>query len=529
MKPEVKNNADVIIIGGGAAGLFTALSLAPRKVLILSEKSLGGICASCWAQAGIAASVGKNDSAFNHAKDTLKAGAGTSDAKVVDILTAEAPSYIKILEEYGVNFERNEDNSFKLSREACHDTRRVLKTNTGDGFGKELMRALVEEVKKTPSISFIGGVSAERIIKSNGEVQGVLARQHKDNESVIFAGQVVVLSTGGIGGLYSATTNPLGAVGRGVVMAAIAGAIVSDLEFVQYHPTALDLHIDPAPLATEALRGEGAYLLNSRGKRFMLEFDKMAELAPRDVVSRGIFAQMQKGQKIYLDCRHFDVSKFATLLESCKKANINPQKDLIPVMPAAHYHMGGIATDINGRTSINGLWACGEVAATGLHGANRLASNSLMEAIVMGGHVADDIKTFKFKKLNFINLSAIENIKQNKNMEEEKHHLRYIMNDMLGVVRSEKNMKQAIKIIKNIENISKNKDGRLYDMAVATRMIAISALRRKESRGGHYRIDYPQKNQLLQKRSFITLKEINIVTEEIINPITDDLKVSEKA
>ena len=398
MTAEIKDKADVVIVGSGAAGLFAALTLAPRRVLVLSEKPLGGICASAWSQGGIAAAVGKEDTTDSHIADTLKAAAGTADTEVVRTLVEAAPRYIQMLDKLGVKFERDEEGAYKLSREACHARRRVLKAAAGDGFGAEMMRALVEAVRQTPSIVFVEGVSAERLIRREGAtmgpIQGVLCRRLADGKPVVYAAPAVLLATGGIGGLFAATSNPLHAIGRGVAMAARAGAVLSDLEFVQFHPTVLDIGEDPAPLATEALRGEGAHLLNSRGERFMLDYHEAAELAPRDVVSRGIFAQMQKGQKVYLDCRHIDTAHFPALISASARAGLNPKRDLIPVMPAVHYHMGGVATDLNGRASIHGLWVAGEAAATGLHGANRLASNSLMEAVVMGGRAAEDMIRF---------------------------------------------------------------------------------------------------------------------------------------
>jgi len=515
MKAEIKNSAEVVIVGAGAAGLFAALSLAPKRVIVLSEKPLGGICASCWAQGGIAAAVDREDTVFSHAADTMKAAAGTADREVVRVLTSEAPRYIKLLENYGVRFERDGSGAFKLSREACHARRRVLKAAAGDGFGYEMMRALVEAVKKTPSIVFVEGVTAERIIRrdgaSMGAVQGVLARQIKDGKQVVFAGPAVVLATGGIGGLYAATTNPLGAVGRGIAMAARAGAVLSDLEFVQFHPTALDIGEDPAPLATEALRGEGAHLVNSRGERFMPDYHEMAELAPRDVVSRGIFAQIQKGQKVYLDCRHVDVAHFPALLQACARAGLNPQRDLVPVMPAVHYHMGGVSTDLNGRTSVNGLWACGEVAATGLHGANRLASNSLMEAVVMGGRAALDIQKSR-PELSPVSIGNLPAVPQTMAMEAEKEALRHVMTDLVGVIRDKQGMTAAIGEISRIERAAEKKDSRLADMALAARLVAVSALKRTESRGGHCRSDYPKTARSWQKRTFVTLKEIDALS-----------------
>lgn len=514
MKPELKDKADVVIVGAGAAGLMAALTLAPRRVLVLSEKPLGGVCASAWSQGGIAAAVDKNDTTESHIADTLKAAAGTANISVVRALVEDAPRYIKVLSDLGVRFERDEAGAYKLSREACHAQRRVLKAAAGDGFGAELMRALSAAVRATPSIVFVDGVSAERLIRrdgaSTGPVQGILCRRLSDGKPVVYAAPAVLLATGGLGGLYAATTNPLGAIGRGIAIAARAGAVLSDLEFVQFHPTALDIGEDPAPLATEALRGEGAYLLNSRGERFMPEYHEAAELAPRDVVSRGIFAQIQKGQKVYLDCRHIDTAHFPALLQAAGRAGLNPKRDLIPVMPAVHYHMGGIATDLSGRSSIHGLWAAGECAATGLHGANRLASNSLMEAVVMGARAAEDIAKFG-GAVGHINLAALPKLAAAKEPVVARDILRQTMTDLVGVIRHEQGLKEAMRVLAALEQQMEGIDAKTADMALVARMIAASALKRAESRGGHCRSDYPRPVRAWQKRSFTTLKSIEAV------------------
>lgn len=525
MTPKITDQADVVIVGAGAAGLFAALSLAPRRVIVLSEKPLGGICASCWSQGGIAAAVSSEDKAEFHAADTIKAAAGTADPDVVRILTAEAPHYMQILEKYGVKFDRDERGTLRLSREACHGKRRVLRAAAGDGFGFELMRALVGAVQKTPSIVFIENVAAEDIIRAEGKgmgaVQGVLARRLENNEAVIYAAPAVLLATGGIGGLYAQTTNPLGAVGRGLAMAARTGALLSDLEFVQFHPTALDIREDPMPLATEALRGEGAVLVNSDGKRFMAEYHEMGDLAPRDIVSRSIFAEMQKGKKVYLDCTEIDVQKFPALVKAAARAHLDPAKDLIPVKPAVHYHMGGISTDLNGKTSVAGLWAAGETAATGLHGANRLASNSLMEAVVMAGRAAADIEKFSKteKSQAKINIKSIPAPEKTLVFDREREELRHVMSDLAGVIRHEQGLVSAIRSLALIEKTAGPQDAKTRDMALTARMIAVSALIRTESRGGHCRSDFPKSSQNWQKRSFITLKEIDTLTEEILKTV----------
>lgn len=507
----------VLIVGAGAAGLMTALTLhetAPDiAVTVMADRPLGEGAASSWSQGGLAAAVGRDDAARRHAADTLKAGAGTSDTEVVRALTDAAPAIVEKLARYGVAFARAADGSYALSREACHDTRRVLKAQAGDGFGAELMRALVAAVKNTPAIRVVTGLGAERLLRRDGgnmgPVCGVVARDMAGAVQVLRA-SAVVLATGGIGGLYAATTNPLTATGRGLAMAARAGAVLSDLEFVQFHPTALDIGEDPMPLATEALRGEGAVLRNARGQRFMAEYHPMAELAPRDIVSRGIFAQIAAGQKTYLDCRMLDTAKFPALVSACKRAGIDPQHDLVPVAPAVHYHMGGVATDLSGRTSLAGLWAVGEVAATGLHGANRLASNSLMEAVVMATRAAADIAV----RAPVLAAGRAPSTKtpalppRGILPKGETEALRVLMTEQVGVIRTEAELRHALALLDAACKHAESVDGELADRALVAKLIAASALLRCESRGGHFRADCPQPVAALQKRSFVTLKEI---------------------
>lgn len=509
--------ASVLIVGAGSAGLMTALTLAATAphitVTVMAEKPLGEGCASAWSQGGLAAAVGRDDKAARHAHDTMVAGAGTSDAAVVAALTAAAPAVIEKLAALGVQFARDAKGDFVLSREACHDTRRVLKAKAGDGFGAELMRALTAAVIATPAIKVVTGLSAERLLRREGAtmgaVCGVIARSAHGSVETLQA-DAVVLATGGLGGLYAATTNPLVAVGRGIAMAARAGAVLADMEFVQFHPTALDIGEDPMPLATEALRGEGAVLRNSRGQRFMAGYHPMAELAPRDVVSRGIFAQIQQGQKTYLDCRQIDVSKFPALIAACARAGINPQNDLVPVAPAVHYHMGGVATDLNARTSLTGLWAVGEVAATGLHGANRLASNSLMEAVVMAERASADI----IGRITMLAdggavvvrgpvLPATATLPQG-----GYDTLRATMTAQCGVIRDADNLRAALNLASDYLDAAEARDSALADRALVSQLIIASALLREESRGGHFRSDFPQPVEHLQKRSFITLKDV---------------------
>ena len=390
-------HGDVVIVGGGLAGLFTALKLAPMHVTVLAAAPLGEGASSNWAQAGIAAAVGPDDSPDLHAADTLAAGAGIVDERVARFVTEEAPARIDDLVAYGVPFDRDTEGLFSLSREAAHSRRRIVHVS-GDRSGAAIMRALIAKVRATPSIRVLEGCEADELIVSEGRVEGVrLLRPAAFGNGAyeFFPACAVVLATGGAGGLFAITTNPGYARGEAIAMAARVGAVIADAEFVQFHPTGIDVGADPAPLATEALRGEGAILINGKGERFMPKIDPRAELSPRDIVARGVFAEIATGRGAYLDCRtaigaHFPEA-FPTVYAFCRAAGIDPVTQPIPVAPAAHYHMGGIATDERARSTVPGLWAVGEVASTGLHGANRLASNSLLEAVVFGARAAADI------------------------------------------------------------------------------------------------------------------------------------------
>ena len=384
-KPETPlGPGDIVIVGAGLAGLYTALKLAPLPVTIVAAAPLGEGASSVWAQGGIAAAVGEGDTAQSHAHDTIVAGAGIVDEDVARTVAEEAGDRVRDLLRYGVPFDRDLEGHFVLSREAAHSAKRIVRVS-GDRAGAAIMQALIAAARATPSIRVLTGHEAEDLVIENGRVVGVrLARGETRGQGTyeLIPASAVVLATGGVGGLYAVTTNPAYARGEAIAFAARAGAVIADPEFVQFHPTAIDIGADPAPLATEALRGEGALLVNKAGERFMLRHHPDAELAPRDIVARGVFEEIIAGRGAFLDCRKAIGDRFATayptVFAHCKSAGIDPVTELIPVAPAAHYHMGGIATDMHGRSSVEGLWAAGEVASTGLHGANRLASNSLL-------------------------------------------------------------------------------------------------------------------------------------------------------
>src|SRR3954447_4748127 len=379
------------IIGGGAPGLMTALQLAPDPVLLLSKAPLGAEASSLWAQGGLAAAMGDDDAPALHSADTLAAGAGLCDEAIARRIVGAAPAAVEHLERLGVAFDRRADGGWRLGLEAAHGRKRIVHA-TGDGTGREIMRALIAAVRRCPSITLLEGVEAQSLIVEDNAIKGVLAA-NANGPLVIDSGRVV-LATGGIGGLFLDSTNPAGCFGQGLALAARAGAKLSDLEFIQFHPTAFDGPSRPMPLVTEAVRGDGAGLIDETGTRFMAD-EPGVELAPRDVVARAVWRRRAQGHRVFLDARVKPGKDFAArypvISAFCRMAGMDPVTDPIPVRPAVHYHMGGIAVDLEGRSTVAGLWACGEAARTGLHGANRLASNSLMEAIVCAEWVAGSV------------------------------------------------------------------------------------------------------------------------------------------
>lgn len=477
--------ASTLILGGGLAGLFTALKLSPQPCLVVAPRPLGEGASSAWAQGGVAAAIQPGDSIASHVADTVLAGAGLVDEALVRGMASEASDRILDLLSYGVPFDRDLAGQLVTSREAAHSYARVVRVK-GDMAGAKIMQALVAAVRATPSIRVIEGAEALSLIVENGRVTGaVLARQGR---RIGVHATNAVLATGGIGHLYAVTTNPPEANGQGLGMAALAGARIRDPEFVQFHPTALAIGRDPAPLATEALRGEGATLVNSAGHRFMLAIHPDGELAPRDIVARGVFAEIAAGRGAFLDCRSAIgtefAEKFPTVYAACRAAGIDPVHDLMPVAPAQHYHMGGIETDTEGRTSLPGLFAIGEVASTGMHGANRLASNSLLEAVVSGERVARVIAG----EPQTLPVEADMGADATGDLD-ALAPIRAAMNDHVGVVRDRTGLATALRRIRQAFDTGPHP--RLANALVTAELITAGAVARQESRGGHFRSDFP--------------------------------------
>jgi L-aspartate oxidase len=511
------HRSDALVVGAGIAGLIAALKLAPARVRVLCKTRLGKGAATDWAQGGIAAAVGKDDSPRLHAIDTQRAGAGISDAKIVEILARDAPARIEELLELGAAFDRTDAGELALGREAAHQRRRIVKAG-GDATGHEILKTLIEAVAVHPSIEIVPNVAADDLIVRDGRIDGVYAHHNETNERVAFRAHAIVLATGGIGRLYRYTTNPVEATGDGIGMAARAGAMLADMEFVQFHPTALAIGRDPMPLVTEAVRGEDATLVNDLGERFMLEIHPDAELAPRDIVARAIFEQQQRGRSVGLDARAAIGARFPqefpTVFKFCVEAGIDPRVQNIPVTPAAHYHMGGIAVDEWGRTSLGNLWACGEAGATGVHGANRLASNSLLEALVYGSRVAGDIANTPSRNRSAI--TAGQPVRR-PNVRRPSAHttpaqalsdLRNLMYSNVGLVRNESGLREALARIGELESAIGSEAGELRNLLVVAELITQAALARRESRGSHYRSDYPQSDEAFAKRSFTRLGSV---------------------
>ncbi|MBB4121135.1 L-aspartate oxidase [Martelella radicis] len=489
-------SAPVVVIGSGIGGLVTALALAPRLVMLVTKAAAGGETSTGRAQGGIAAALGDDDSAALHLEDTLAAGDGLCDRQAAEAILASAPEAIGFLERHGVVFDRDADGRLAFGLEAAHARRRILHAG-GDATGAAVIAALTKAVAETPSITVMADTEVRRLLVADGAVCGIVAT--RNGEPLTIPTSRVVIATGGIGGLYDISTNPPGNFGQGVMLAARVGALLADMEFVQFHPTALATDLRPLPLISEAVRGEGAILVNEKGERF-LAATPGAELAPRDVVARAIAAEIGRGGGVYLDARQAlgrgFAARFPAISAICAKAGINPAEEPIPVRPAEHYAMGGIAVDHRARSSVAGLWAVGECAATGLHGANRLASNSLLEAAVCGLAAARDISRLPEASGRPLPSARLP-------VPAEIGVVRDVVSQTLGVLRSGEGLARAIEaLLPLVEG-----EEAAADPALVALSVAVFAHRREESRGGHARSDFPLKRPQ-PERQVMTLQEI---------------------
>ncbi|WZL73221.1 L-aspartate oxidase [Clostridiaceae bacterium 35-E11] len=505
-------NCDVLVLGSGIAGLSTALNIAQQYKVIIISKAVIDQNNSNLAQGGIAACVHPEDDFALHIEDTLRAGAYYNKVETTKVLIEEAPKSIEKLLSYGANLDRDEKGQLRVTREGGHSKRRIL--HAKDATGREVVRALGQAIKERENIVLKEHVFAIDILTVKDMATGIVAI-NEDGEKIIYQSKAVVMATGGVGQLYKNTTNAIIATGDGIAMAYRAGASLKDMEFIQFHPTAL--HSDQSGqrfLISEAVRGEGAVLRNNKGQAFMHKYHEMKDLAPRDIVTRSIFTEMiaSNSKHVYLDITHkpasFITERFPTIYGRCLEEGIDMTKQWIPVVPTEHYTMGGISTDVNGQTNIKGLYACGECACTGVHGANRLASNSLLEGLVFGNRVAQSMN--EYLKKTIVKQGCVVSISRHHQenrasvkVEQCKVALQNIMDQYVSIVRSEEGLKKALKAVEQLRSSlwSKNKRDIPYyeaiNMYTVAALIIRGALKRKESLGAHYRVEQMEENKCI--------------------------------
>ncbi|MDR1710533.1 MAG: L-aspartate oxidase [Propionibacteriaceae bacterium] len=467
-----------IIVGAGLGGLVAAIEMAPADCLVITAGALGEGTSTDWAQGGVAAAIGRDDTPELHAQDTIAAGAGLCDPEAVARITAAGPQAIEWLVGIGAEFDRKADGGLKRGLEGAHNRRRIVHAR-GDHTGAELLRAVIAKAKALDSIEIREYCRAVEICVAAGRVTALVVETRGQGVEVLPT-QTVVLATGGVGGLFSHTTNPLTSRGQGLALAYRAGAVLRDVEMVQFHPTAMDVGVDPMPLVSEAVRGEGATLVNELGQAVLKN-----PLAARDVVSRAEWRQLQAGHQVFIDARDKPGDQFPRLFPQitakAAAAGLDPRADLIPVRPAAHYHMGGVLVDANGESTVPGLYAVGEVSSTGLHGANRLASNSLLEAVVCGRWIGARLRAATPARAP-LPVPEAEYLSAPAPTDQEMAAIREIITRGAGVLRDADGLSRALGDLEPYCDT---------DAGLVAYLLVRAALEREESRGGHTRMDYP--------------------------------------
>lgn len=503
MQKSKKMIADVLILGGGLAGIYTALNIDKNKNIIIACKEALGLCNSNLAQGGIAGEISTNKDVLNkHIDDTVVAGSGEYDLKAIEELVYGASENLKELINLGVPFDRDEDGNILLTKEGGHSTRRILHAG-GDATGQKIMETLIALIKKCENVTILENYMAYELIVENNNCFGAKLINIDNDRCNVFANSTV-LATGGIGAVYKDSTNAHGASGDGIAIAYRSNAKLRGMEFVQFHPTVFYDITNTIKgqkfLISEAVRGEGAYLLNINKERFMEKYDKRLELAPRDVVSQAILKELEKtnSQYVYIDARHlgkdFLKNRFPTIYSKCLEYGYQMEKDLVPVAPVEHFGIGGVQIDLNGKTTINNLFADGECASSGVHGANRLASNSLLECVVFGKRIANVIN-----KKESITINTFDEIKELKGANVDFHSIRVNVRNMMSkyvfIARTIKELTIAKKELDQYYDELMKLDCNTYDYYRALntvtvgRLITNQAIQRKESIGSHLLID----------------------------------------
>jgi len=497
--------ADVLIIGGGIAGLRAAMEIDSRLSLLVITKDTMEQSNSAYAQGGIASVIDPGDNFASHVDDTLIAGANLCDREVVEMVVREAPEHIRQLIAWGTNFD-TEHGELMLGREGGHSHRRIVHA-LGDATGFEIMRAIIQRIREKHDAQIWPNTFTIDLLTHEGRCRGALVWNAQHGRTFIWAKQTI-LCTGGAGQIYRETTNPEVATGDGHALAYRAGAEVRDMEFMQFHPTVLYIAGGSRSLITEAMRGEGAWLIDSTGRRFMPDYDERGELAPRDVVSQAIVAQMEKTRQpsVFLDLSHLDPDRvrkrFPGIARTCAEFGIDIATDPIPVRPGAHYMVGGVTVDHQGRTTVPGLWAAGEVTSSGLHGANRLASNSLLEGLVYGAHAGVGARELALAERDSFHAIPLENAATEPHSEpldlvDIRNSLKSLMWRAAGVRRSGEQLAEAARTIRRwcgyvlARQLNDPHGWELQNMLTVASLMVEGALAREESRGVHLRMDFP--------------------------------------